>query len=382
MPRKIVICSNTFWSIINFRKDLIVHLKKSGYEVFVIVTDMDFFGSSRSELADMDIKPIFLPVHRSRFDPFRDGLFFVRIMRTLRRLSSDMVLLFTIKPNIYGSIACRFLRIPCINTISGLGSGLIHENLKTKLLRKFYSVSLRASCKVLFQNNSDCEYFIDRKIIKRDHAGYVPGSGINAEKFKMPAGSLNKPRKYLFAGRILKDKGVYEYIEAIRELKNEGSDNAVFLLGGIVDESNISGISMKEIKMWEDLNLISYLGKTDNIIEFFEMADIIVLPSYREGLSRVLLEAASCGKALITSDVPGCADLVKEGVNGFLCKPGDARSLKYAIKRSLNASDSELLQLGQNGRCIVIEKFNSDIVNRIYLDQIRICLRKPVQNNK
>jgi len=381
MPGKIVFCSNTFWSIINFRKDLIVYLKKSGYEIFVIVSDTDFFGSSQSGLADLDIKPIILPVHRSRFNPFRDGIFFIRIMKTLRRLSPDIVLLFTIKLNIYGSIACRLLKIPCINTISGLGSGLIHENIKTKLIRRFYSISLKSSCKVLFQNKPDGEYFIDRKIIKRDQSGYVPGSGIDVEKYKLPAGRINRPRKYLFAGRILKDKGVYEYIEAISELKNDLSENAIFLLGGIVDESNISGISMKEIRMWEDLNLISYLGKTDNIVEFFEKADIIVLPSYREGLSRVLLEAASCGKALITSDVPGCSDLVKDGVNGFLCKPGDARSLKYTIMRSLNTSDSEILQLGQNGRRIVIENFNSDIVNRIYLDQIRACLLMPVNNN-
>jgi glycosyltransferase involved in cell wall biosynthesis len=353
-------------------------LRKSGFEIFVIVNDVNFFDSSRSELASMDINPIILPVHRSRFNPFQEMIFFIKLMRTLRRLAPAIVLLFTIKPNIYGSIACRFLKIPCINTISGLGSGMIHENLKTKLIRRFYSISLKASCKVLFQNDSDIEYFIGRKIIKRNLASYVPGSGIDTEKFKLHQGSLNRPRKYLFAGRILKDKGVYEFIEAIRDLKNNDSVNAVFLLGGIVDEHNISGISLKEIRIWEDLGLISYLGKTDNITRFFEKADVIVLPSYREGLSRVLLEAASCGKALITTDVPGCNDLVTEGINGFLCQPENAESLKCAIIRSLNTSDSELLQLGQNGRQIVIEKFSSDIVNRIYLDQISFCLRKPL----
>ncbi len=359
-----------------------MYLRKAGFEISVIVNDVSFFSSSVSGLANMDINPIILPVHRSRFDPFQEVIFFIKLMRTLKRISPEIVLLFTVKPNIYGSIVCRLLKISCINTISGLGSGLIHENLKTKILRKLYSFSLKASCKVLFQNDSDIEYFIRRKIIKRDLAGYVPGSGIDTEKYKLHSSSPGRPRRYLFAGRILRDKGIYEYINAIRDLKKNGSVNAVFLLGGIVDEQNISGIALDEIRKWEDHGLISYLGKTDKITEFFEKADIVVLPSYREGLSRVLLEAASCGKALITSDVPGCSDLVTEGVNGFLCQPGSPESLKSAIIRSLNTSDPELLQLGENGRRIVIEKFSSDIVNRTYLHQINFCLGKPFHEKK
>jgi glycosyltransferase involved in cell wall biosynthesis len=377
MAEKIVICSNTLWSIINFRLDLILSLKNSGYEIQVIVTDASFFDPKQSVLTDIEIKPIILPMDRSKFNPFRDGIFFIKILKTLRRLSPVIAMFFTIKPNIYGSLVCRLLKIPFINTISGLGSGLIHENLKSKFINTLYSVSLKNSCKVLFQNISDNKYFIERKIIKREQAVYVPGSGIDVEKFKLPVQKINEPRTFLFAGRILKDKGVLEYIEAIRELrKNSNFSKTVFLLGGIVDESNISGVSMKEIRMWEDQNIISYIGKTDNIIEFFKKTDIVVLPSYREGLSRVLLEAASCGKALITTDVPGCNDLVEEGVTGFLCKPRDAYSLRDAIIRSLNTSDSELIQIGQNGRQKVMKKFNTGIVNKIYQDLVNVCLRK------
>ena len=374
MPQKIVVCSNTLWSIINFRRDLILCLKNSGYEVFVIFTDAEFFGTKQSELDDLGIGSIALPVHRSKFNPFFDGLFFLRIWRTLRMVSPDLALLFTIKPNIYGSIACRLLKIPYLNTISGLGSGLIHENLKMRIIKKLYMVSMIASVKVLFQNNSDIEYFVNKKIIRNEQAGYVPGSGIDTEKLKLPACRINDPRIFLFVGRILKDKGVIEYIEAAKELRQNDHCKAVFLLGGIVDESNISAIPIKEIRKWEESKIIHYIGKTDNIIEFFEKADVIVLPSYREGLSRVLLEAASCGKALIAADVPGCNDIVNEEVNGFICKPYDIKSLKEAIIRSLNVSDSELLRLGQNGREIVIKKFNIDIVNKVYLDAIKIAL--------
>lgn len=376
MTEKIVIVSNTLWSIINFRWDLILCLKNSGYEIQVIATDATFFDPKQSVFNDIDIKPVILPIERSKFNPFRDGIFFIRILRTLRRLSPDIAMFFTVKPNIYGSLACRLLRIPFINTISGLGSGLIHENLKSRFIRILYSVSLKTSCKVLFQNNSDNEYFIKRKIIKREQTAFVPGSGIDVKKFELPVQRINEPRIFLFAGRILKDKGVFEYIDAIRELKNNDSYKAVFMLGGIVDESNVSGISMKEIRMWEEEKIIRYIGKTDNIIEFFAKADIIVLPSYREGMSRVLLEAASCGKALITTNVPGCNDIVEEGVTGFLCKPMDASSLKEAIIRSLNTSDSELLQIGHNGRQMVMKKFNSGIVNKIYQDLVYACCRK------
>lgn len=374
MQGKIFLCSNILWSVINFRKELIIALTEAGYVVSVIGSDESFSDSISAELKELNIDIINVPLNRSGRNFFQEIGYFIRLLKIFRVSKPDLVLFFSVKPNIYGSIACRIINIKFINTINGLGSGIIHNNFTAWLIRRLYSISLKASCKVLFQNNDDRSYFLERKLIKDEKAGYVPGSGINTERYNMPVKKIGEKRTFLFAGRILKDKGIYEYIEAIKELKNETYIDAEFLLGGIIDKSNPSSISITEIKNWEDLNIVRFLGKTDNIIDFFKEADIVVLPSYREGLSRLLLEAASCGKPIITADVPGCNDIVKEGFNGFLCKPKDVKSLKQAMIRATNASITELLVFGTNGRNLVKEKFSDTIVSQVYLDQISECL--------
>lgn len=376
MTRKVIICSNILWTITNYRKSLILALIKSGYEVSVIGSDESFSENLFKDLKELKITALVVPLGRTSYNLFRDITYFFRLLRIFRRLNPDVVLHFSAKPNIYGSIACRLLRIPFINTINGLGSGIIHHNMISIILSRLYRLSLNASFKVLFQNNDDKAYFLENNIICREKAGYVPGSGINIEKYSLPVKKPDEKRTFLFAGRILQDKGVYEYIDAIKELKNENFYDAEFLLGGIIDSSNPSGISLDEIQKWHDLNIIRYIGRTDDINEFFKLADIVVLPSYREGLSRVLLEAASCGKTLITTNVPGCKDILDDGVNGFICNPKDAHSLMDAMLKAIRSSDSDLLKFGINGRNLVKEKFTDDLVNKVYLTIIEDCLNK------
>jgi glycosyltransferase involved in cell wall biosynthesis len=376
MHKKIIICSNVLWSITNFRKDLIIALINSGYAVTVIGSNESFSDNLSSELKGLDINIIMVPLDRSGHNLLKEIIYFLRLLQVFKKAKPDVVLLFSVKPNIYGSLVCRILKIQYINTINGLGSGIIHNNIISSLLRRLYLISLKASCKVLFQNNDDKAYFLEKKLISEEKAGYVPGSGINIEKYNMTDRKLGTKRTFLFVGRILKDKGICEYIEAIKELKDKYSFDVEFLLAGIIDNSNPSGVSMDEINHWESLYIVKFLGKTDNIIEYFDKTDIIVLPSYREGLSRLLLEAASCGKPIITTNVPGCKDLVEEGITGFLCEPKDSKSLMEAMVRALNTSNSDLSKFGINGRNMVKTKFSDKIVNKVYLDQIENCLKK------
>lgn len=370
MHGKVTICSNILWTITKFRKDLILALIKAGYEVSVIGSNESFSENLYFDLKELNVSVIVLPMDRTNRNLFRELLYFFKLYKTIKKIEPAIVLHFSVKPNIYGSIACMILKIPFINTINGLGSGIIHRSLTSIILKVLYSVSLKTSCKVLFQNEDDKNYFLDRKLIKKEKAGYVPGSGINTSEYYLPIRKPNVKKSFLFVSRLLKDKGLYEYINVVRVLKKDLIYDVEFLVAGIIDESNPSGVSREEILEWQDENLIRFLGKTDNIKDFFNLTDFIVLPSYREGLSRLLLEAASCQKVIITSDVPGCKEIVKNGYNGFLCNARDTISLRNVIEKAIKLNDKEYFDYAANSRKLVIDNFTDEIVNKIYLTEI------------
>lgn len=366
----VVICSNILWNIPTFRKYLIQSLIENGYRVSVVGSDENFSDSTISKLEELQVPTYIVPIDRSSGNPFKNLIYIFTLLRVFKKAKPDMVLFFTVKPNIFGSFACSILKIPFINTINGLGSGIINFNITSFFVKRLYRFALKRSKKVLFQNSEDRRFFIKHNLVPEAITGYVPGSGINTEEYTLPMKQFTGKRTFLLVGRLLKDKGVYEYIEAIRALKNENFSDVEFLMAGIVDDYNPSAVTVPEIESWEKLGLIRFLGKTDDIEAFFDLADFIVCPSYREGLSRLLLEAASCQKAIITTNVPGCRDIVEDGVNGFICEPRNSNSLKAAIIRGINTSNSELIQFGEKGRDIAKSKFNEAIVNKVYLDLI------------
>ena len=369
--KKIAINSNILWTITNFRSDLIKDLQKNEYEVVLISSYDDFLDSTQIILKNLGVK--FIPVRLSRkgLNPLNDISYLFQLIKIYKKEKPDIVLHYTIKPNIYGSIAGKLSKVKTISTVNGLGSGIIKNNILSKVLRILYKTAFKFPTKIYFQNKDDMQFFISKKIVDVKKTGYVPGSGININEFKLPVKkSTSEIKTFLFIGRILKDKGVIEYIDAIRDFKNESSYKAKFLLAGILDSNNPSGIKYEDVKGWENEGLIKYLGKTGNVKEFFKPADVIVLPSYREGLSRVLLEAASCGKPIITSNVPGCKEIVIDGESGFLCEPKDSKSLKDSFIKMLKLSDDSFEKFSKNAREIVINNYNIEIVNSIYLNQI------------
>lgn len=361
--KTIVICSNYAWTIFNFRMPLIRSLTSSGFKV-VLITQFD--GYEKKIASEVhDVVPLF--ISRKGINPIIDIITLIDLVKKLKLIKPDYLFVFTIKPVIYGSLAARFLNIPNLVTITGLGTTFISKNWLTKVVKFLYRFSLKNSEVVFFQNNDDKQLFINSGLINQEVCKYIPGSGIDLNKFKffdLP----DKPNMtFLLIARMLGDKGIYEFIDAARILKKLYPKTNFQLLGAI-DVENRTAITSGEINNWVNEGVVDYLGTTDNVSTFIRDSSCIVLPSYREGASRVLLEAAAIGRPIITSDVPGCNEIVQDGINGFLCKAKDSNDLFKKLKKMTLLPYESKVKMSLVGRKKIEDEFDQSIVNKIYKD--------------
>lgn len=379
--KKVLILANVAWTIANFRKYLIEDLILSGYAVYCVADRDDFSQESIQNLESCGATFIPIKMNRKSINPLFELIYMLRLFLILKRTAPNVILSYTIKPNIFGSFVARFLNIPQIATINGLGSALLTTSIISKVSLFLYKYALKHPHKVLFQNIDDLNNFVEKKILAKEKTGYVPGSGINLDDFKKCERHIPKDGKtvFLLIARLIADKGIQEYIQAARLIKEKGLANCEFLLAGPFDEGNPTAINSMDVEQWVNDGIIRYLGQTNNIKDFFAQADVIVLPSYREGLSRLLLEAASCQKPLIATNVPGCKELIHENKNGFLCEPKDINSLFHAIEKMLLLSGSDRDNLGIYGRTIIMQNFTFQKVNAIYLNTIQAILEEKVK---
>jgi glycosyltransferase involved in cell wall biosynthesis len=260
-------------------------------------------------------------------------------------------------------LAAGFVNIPIINNVSGLGTAFIKENLVTKIVKWLYIVSLRKSAKIFFQNKDDLALFIAMGLVKAKLTDLLPGSGVDVRRFTPATNSVTRSTfVFLLVARLLKDKGVVEFVDATRRLKKQYPQIECQLLG-FLDAKNPSAISAEEMQEWIKEGVVNYLGVSDSVVDFLRQADCVVLPSYyREGVPRSLLEAASVGKPIITTDAVGCREVVDEGVNGFLCQPRNVDDLKAKMEKMLLLPETERLQMGLKGREKMLKQFDEQIV--------------------
>lgn len=363
MKKKIAIVINTSWNIYNFRLGLLNTLKKQGHEIICIAPKDDY---SR-KLEEFGFKYFSININNKGTNPLEDLKLTKEFYSLYKEIKPDVILQYTIKPNIYGSIAARILNIPVISNISGLGTVFLNENISSKIARFLYKISLKKNI-VFFQNNDDKTLFIKNKLLKKEQTDLVPGSGIDT-KFYQSKKEINKTSiTFLFIGRLVKDKGIIEYINAIKSIKN--NKNIKFKILGSLYDNNPTSIKEEELNEWIDSGLIEYLGHSDNVKSEIEKVDCIVLPSYREGLSRVLLEAASLERPIITTNAPGCRDVVKDNVNGLLCKVKNSDDLKKQIEKMISLNYAERKKMGEKGREIVVNTFNETLVINKYIQYI------------
>jgi glycosyltransferase involved in cell wall biosynthesis len=365
-----MIAVNTAWNIYNFRAGLVKSLIDRGYEVIAVAPEDEYVP----RLEALGCRFIPIAIDSKGTNPGSDLLLMCRFLRLFKRERPDVFLGYTVKPNVFGSMAAHMLGIPVINNISGLGAVFIQDGFLAKIVRKLYRAALCASRKVFFQNDDDHQYFLDSGLICSEVTDRLPGSGVNIENFAMtpPSGTerLNgKAFRFLLIGRMLWDKGVGEYVEAARSLRQRFPGVEVCLLG-FVDVQNPAAISRAQIDAWVGEGIVSYLGVSDDVRQEIEKADCVVLPSYREGTPRTLLEAAAMGKPIVTTDAVGCREVVDHGHNGFLCKVRDAADLAEKMEEMLGLPHEARIQMGRNGRTKIEEQFDERIVIGKYHDAI------------
>ena len=367
---KILISVNTAWNLVNFRAGLIRALVAQGHEVIAAAP----FDNYAPRLAELGCRFVPLPMHNGGTDPGRDAMLLWRFVRLFWRERPDVYLGYTVKPNVYGSLAARWLGIAVINNIAGLGAVFINDGWLVRLVRWLYRVALVRSAKVFFQNGDDRQLFISGGLVRAEVSDLLPGSGIDLARFAaQPLMALNggaRKFRFLLIARMLWDKGVAEFVEAARLIHARWPQAECCLLG-FVDVQNPAAVSAAQMDIWVRQGLVKYLGVSDDVRAEIATADCIVLPSYREGTPRTLLEAAAMGRPIITTDAVGCREVVDDGQNGYLCKVRDASDLADKMQQMLSLPLAQRQQMADYGRRKMEREFDEQIVIQKYLDAIQ-----------
>jgi glycosyltransferase involved in cell wall biosynthesis len=363
---RLLVAANSTWNLENFRSGLIGEFLRSGHEVTTLPPDPQ----------GVTIDEKFIPhrvwrMERSSIGPGKNLASMLQMLRIIRQEKPDLFLGFTIKPNIYGSIACRVFKVPTILNVSGLGTAFLRGSAFRRATLLLYRFAFARADAVFFQNPDDAELFINKHAVRANQAHLLAGSGINPATFAFS--SMPKEPRFLMIARLLADKGVREYVAAARLLKAR-NPAATFALLGELDHQNRTSINEGELNQWVCEGVVDYLGAAKDVRPFIREAAAVVLPSYREGLPRTLLEGAAMGRALIGTDVPGCRQVVREGVTGFLCEPRSARSLAAAMERFANSAYAERVAIGRKARAMVEEEFDEKLVFAAYLREIDKCV--------
>ena len=374
MSKKILININTAWNLFNFRAGLIGELIRLGYEVVAVAPRDEYV----SKLELLGCRFVHLEMDNQGTSPFRDLLLLWRFWRLLRMEEPDLCLFYTVKPNVYGSLASTFCGIPYINNVAGLGAVFIGGGWLRVFVSTLYKLAFRSTSRVFFQNKDDIQLFLENNLISRQPTAVLPGSGIDLNRFSPVEVGLdvtrNQPFKFLLIARMLKDKGVVEYVNAAQILKESGI-NAEFCLLGFLDVQNPAAISTEQMKTWTEQGFVKYLGSSDDVREHIAQADCIVLPSYREGTPRSLLEAAAMGKPIVATNVVGCKEVVVDGANGLLCEAKNALDLASKMKEMFLFSDGERKVMGEKGRLKMEQEFDELFVIQKYIEAIDLVLK-------
>ena len=362
---KILILTNYANGLWLFRKELLLAFMEDGYEVSVSLPPDENVDKLRAlRCQNKKINLIETPFERRGSNPIKDFGLFMTYLRLLRQERPDVVLTYTIKPNLYGGLACRFKRIPYLCNITGLGTAIEDGGLLSRLLLCFYRISMKKARCVFFQNLKNKEFMVQRGIAVHNHK-MLPGSGVNLREHPLEEyPSEEKEIVFLAVIRIMKDKGITEYLEAARII-HDRYENVRFKLVGEYEEETREYYE-PQIKELEENGILSYLGHIEDVGAVMAKSHVIVHPSYHEGLSNVLLEAAACGRPVLASNVSGCIETFVEGESGFAFAVKSTDALVAAMEKMLGLSCEERRDMGVAGRAWVEKSFDRVIVVQAY----------------
>lgn len=359
--KKIVLMVNSSWNVVNFRMGLVNHLQSVGYEL-VLACPRDGYTER------LPCRHVTLPIVSGSLNPFYEALLAFRIVRILFNEKPDAVLTFTIKPNVYGALACRLLKVPVIVNVAGLGMSF---STRLRGIAKFlYRIALAEASVVFFQNTSDMEKFKDWKLVENDQASLLPGSGVDLNRFYPLRRKESAGFVFLFLGRLLWSKGVAELVRVHQRLSSSNLASEL-RFAGFLDVDNPDSITLNEMDALCRSPGVRYVGPSDSVEHVIAEADCVVLPTlYPEGLPRCLLEASAMSKPIIASDVPGCRDLIMHGHNGLLCAAGDEDDLYDQMKKMMELPDAARSEMGENAREVVECGYSETIVHKAYGDAL------------
>lgn len=348
------------WYFWTHRLHLARAARDAGYEVTIATLPGEYVERIKAE--GFNFHP--LKLQRLNATPWTELRTIIDIVRLNRRLRPQLVHLVTLRVVLYGAIAAKLTGVPVVNAITGLGYLFNSHGWREKVVRRGLAMICRICLSgkhvcTIFQNEDDRSIFLDRRIVKKEQTVVIAGAGVDPQRFAPSSEPAGDP-VILLTARMLQDKGIRELVEASRILKRRGK-SAKIILAGMLDPGNPTAIAETEIRAWEKENLVKWIGPQSDIPKLLAQAQIVCLPSYHEGLPLSLIEAASCARPIVTTDVPGCREIVQDGWNGLLVPAKNAQALAEALQKLLQ--DSALRkQMGENGRKMVLEKFTQEII--------------------
>lgn len=349
---RILILANHSGGLYDFRKDLIAELKKLA-NVTVAVPHNDRW----EELHKLADRVIELPIDRRGMNPIHDSKLFRQYRAMLKEVKPDLVLTYTIKPNIYGGLACRMAHIPYAVNITGLGSAIENGGWLKRFVLMLYKLALKGAKVVFFENTGNRDTLVAAGVVPNGRDVVLNGAGVNLEDYPCQTYPQEGPVRFLFVGRVMHEKGVDELFAAAKRMKQKYDDGVEFHIVGSFEEAYKP--VMDEL---EKAGAVKYHGYQSDMKPFYAMASCVVLPSYHEGMSNVLLEAAASGRPLITSDIPGCREAVENGVSGYLCPIKDADALYAAMQRFAELPEGWRAEMGRRGRMRMEQNFSKTAV--------------------
>lgn len=364
---RIALVCNTAWAIYTYRQGLLHALAAAGAQVTIIAPRDRTF----EPLAAIGCRCIDLPVASKGTNPAADLRTLRALYRHYRAIKPDVVFHYTIKPNIYGSVAAWLARVPSVAVTTGLGYVFIQKSRAAQIAKRLYRFAFRFPREVWFLNRDDEAAFKEQNLLAHpERARLLHGEGVDLEQFAFAPLPARETFAFVLIGRLLWDKGVGEYVEAARTLRAR-YPHARFRLLGPVGVDNPSAISRDEVAAWEREGVIEYLGETADVRPYITDADCVVLPSYREGVPRTLMEASAMGRPVVATDVPGCREVVEHGVNGLLCEARNADSLTAALAAMLEINRPGREKMAELGRKKIEKEFDERAVVQRYRELVR-----------
>lgn len=364
--KKIAVIENSLFSTYTMRDSLMKRLLQEGYDVTILTHTNSFV--EHVEKTGLRV----INIGSGNLNPFKVFKYILNLYRALKKIQPDLCLTFSIRPAIFGNFITRYLHIPTITNITGVGPLFTSKNLAYRIARLIYRFALGKTKKVFFQNLDDLNLFLKNNFVKEEVAKRIPGSGVDYLKFcPIPRQQKDDHFIFLFIGRLIKDKGIFEFVEAARILRKKYPQILFNVIGPFWHQNLKSNtITKTDLQNWIVEGVIDYEGEKKDIRKFISRADCIVLPSYREGTSNILLEAASMERPIVTTNTTGCKETVEDGITGFLCNVQDGKDLADKMEKMYLLTAEERNLMGKKGRQKMIKEFDKKIVINNYLDAI------------